>query len=51
MATIKPVQPSIAETLDIWKKIVASVLKKPSKEQIKKMQKESEMFSKVCSDD
>lgn len=51
MATVKPVQPSVAETIDIWKKIVSTVLKKPSEQQIKKMQKESEMFSKVCADD
>ena len=51
MATVKPVQPSVAETIDIWKKIVSTVLKKPSEQQIKKMQKESEVFSKVCVDD
>lgn len=51
MATVKPVQPSVAETIDIWKKIVSTVLKKPSEQQIKKMQKESEMFNKVCADD
>lgn len=51
MATIKPVQPSVAESIDIWKKIVSTVLKKPSEKQIKKMQKDLEMFSKVCADD
>lgn len=51
MATVKPVQPSVAESIDIWKKIVSAVLKKPSDEQIKKMQEEAEKFSKVCSDD
>lgn len=51
MATVKPVQPSVAENIDIWKKIVAAVLKKPSDEQIKKMQQEAEKFSKVCADD
>lgn len=51
MATVKPVQPSVAENIDIWKKIVSAVLKKPSDEQIKKMQKEAEKFSKVCADD
>ena len=51
MATVKPVQPSVAETIDVWKKIVSTVLKKPSEQQIKKMQKESEMFSKLCADD
>ena len=51
MATVKPVQPSVAENIDIWKKIIATVLKKPSESQIKKMQEEAERFSKVCADD
>ena len=51
MAMIKPFQPSVAESIEIWKKIVAAVLKKPTEEQIKKMQEESEEFSKVCADD
>lgn len=51
MATIKPVQPSIAENVDIWKKIVATVLQKPTEQQIQKMQKESELFSRVCADE
>lgn len=51
MATVKQVQPSVAENIDIWKKIVATVLKKPSDEQIKKIQQEAEKFSKVCIDD
>lgn len=51
MAMIKPFQPSVAESIEIWKKIVAAVLKKPTEEQIKKMQEEAEEFSKVCTDD
>lgn len=51
MATVKPVQSSVAENIDIWKKIVAAVLKKPSDEQIKKMQQEAEKFGKVCAKD
>lgn len=51
MATVKPVQPSVTENIDIWKKIVVVVLKKTSDEQIKKMQQEAEKFSKVCTDD
>lgn len=48
MATIKPVQPSIADNIDIWKKIIESVLKKPTEQQISKMQEEVEKFNKVC---
>lgn len=51
MATVKPIQPSIVDNIDIWKKIIASVLKKPSEQQIKKMQNDVEMFKKVCVDD
>ena len=51
MATIKPVQPSIVDNIDIWKKIVETVLKKPTEQQIKKMRQETEKFKKVCSDD
>lgn len=51
MATIKPVQPSVADSIDIWKKIVETVLKKPTEQQIKKMQLETEKFKKICADD
>ena len=51
MQTVKHVHPSVAATFVIWLQLVLTVLKKPSEQQIKKMQKESEMFSKVCVDD
>lgn len=51
MAMTKLVQPSVAETVDVWKKIVETVLKKPSEQQIKKMQDEVERFNKVCAGD
>ena len=48
MATIKPVQPSIVDSIDIWKKIVETVLKKNYRATDKKMQQETEKFKKVC---
>ena len=36
MATIKSVQLSIVDSIDIWKKIVETVLKKTTEQQIKK---------------
>lgn len=48
MATIKPVQQTVVSDLSVWKSILEVVLKKPSKDQIKKAKERAEMFKKVC---
>lgn len=47
----KPVQPSFVEDVNIWKRILATVMKKPTSAQIKSAKERSEKFKKVCADD